>query len=315
MTTSTRPLLIAVLGSTGTVGTEVMRLLAQHPCTVRGVLRQPPSTYPVHPQERPARVSYVVADPSCETQLARAFAGVDALFLLVGTHPGQVETETRAIVAARHAGVRRIIKLSAPVVTAPASVEVANWHRTIEAQLTASGLEHCSLRPYAFMQNWLRNTAPIRLGGVIVGSAGDAPRNYVDCRDVAAVACALLLSEAPPPVAALTLTGPESLTNAEMAERITQVAGSAVRYENLSRAEHERLLLGRGKLPAWLARHIVELEELALRIPEPATNTIAALLPRHPRTMDEFLYEHRKAFARHDRLAPLQALLASLQRS
>lgn len=309
MTTRTRSPLIAVLGSTGTVGAEVMRLLAQHPCSVRGVLRRPPQDYPVAPQEHPARVSYVVADPGSEAQLARAFAGADALFLLVGTHPGQVETETRAIVAARHAGVRRIIKLSAPMVTAPAAVEVANWHRVIEAQLAASGLEHCALRPYAFMQNWLRNTAPIRHLGLIVGSAGDAPRNYVDSRDVAAVACALLLSEASPPASALTLTGPESLTNAEMAERIAQVAGSPVRYQNLTRDEHKHLLLTRGKLPAWLARHIVELEELALRIPEPATNTIAALLPRHPRTMDEFLYEHRAAFARQDRLAALRALV------
>jgi uncharacterized protein YbjT (DUF2867 family) len=35
-------------------------------------------------------------------------------------------------------------------------VEVANWHRSIEEKLAASGPEYCNLRPYAFMQNWLR---------------------------------------------------------------------------------------------------------------------------------------------------------------
>ncbi|GAB4129421.1 MAG: SDR family oxidoreductase [Roseiflexaceae bacterium] len=313
MSTQNRPPLIAVLGGTGTVGTEVLRMLAQRSCSVRSILRQPLSHYVVPPQEQPARVSYVLADMAVEAQLAHAMADVDALFLLVGTHPGQVETETQVIRVAQQVGVRRIIKLSAPVVQAPASVEVAHWHRAIEEQLAASGIEHCSLRPYAFMQNWLRNAEPIRQRRVITGSAGDAPRNYVDCRDVALVACDLLLSEQAPAVAALTLTGPESLTNREMAEQIALVSGAPMRYENLTREEHEQQLLKYGRLPPWLARHIVELEELALRIPEPATSTIAALLPRQPRRMNEFLYEHRAAFMPPDQPAPLRALIAWAQ--
>lgn len=230
----------------------------------------------------------------------------DALFLLVGTSPELVPTELRAVAAAQRAGVRRVIKLSAPEVAAPASVEVANWHRAVEAELAASGLEHCFLRPYAFMQNWLRNTAPITRLGAIVGSAGEAPRNYVDCRDVAAVACELLLSGAPPPAQALTLTGPEAISNRDMAERIGLVAGAPVRYDNLSRQGHYELLRTRARLPEWLARHLVELEELALRVPEPATSSLGALLARHPRTMDEFLHEHRRAFVRQGALLSLR---------
>lgn len=289
--------LIAVLGSTGTVGTELVRQLAEQDCAVRGVLRQPASRLPVPPQDRPARVSYVLADYSSESQLHRALRGAEALFLLVGTNPDQLAIESRAIDAARSAGVRRIVKLSAPIVGADAEVTVAGWHREIEAKLAASGLEYCCLRPYAFMQNWLRNTHTIQQFGAFVGSAGVAARNYVDCRDVAAIAVNLLLSDAPLP-RAITITGPEAITNQDVAERLSAVTGAHIRYENLTHDDHYRLLTTQAKLPEWLAKHIVELEALAVSIPEPTTSTVNELLNRAPRTMDEFLYEHRAAFLR-----------------
>jgi|GEM_PF-414818 len=296
MHSSSRTRLIAVLGATGTIGAEVMRQLAVHDCSVRGILRQPPQSYPVPPQDQPARVSYAIVDHASADQLQRALIGAEALFLLIGTHPDQVLTETRVIDAARQAGVRRIIKLSAPIVAPPASVEVASWHRVIENKLTASGLETCSLRPYAFMQNWLRNTQSITEFGTILGSAGTAPRNYVDGRDVAAIAVQLLLQEQALDTTAITISGPEAITNQEMAERISYVTGVPIHYRNLSVEDYYQLLHKQARLPQWLARHIVELEDLARRIPEPTTNTVEPLLGREPRTMDAFLHEYRSAF-------------------
>ena len=191
---------------------------------------------------------------------------------------------------------RRIVKLSAPVVTAPASVEAARWHREIEAVLAASGLEHASLRPHAFMQNWLRQADVIQHTNTILGSAGTAPRNYVDARDVAAIAARLLSSEVPLSGATFAVSGPEAISNADMAVRLSYVTGTEVRYENLTRAGHERALVEQARLPAWLARHLVELEELAVLMPEPFTSTVPELLGTTPRTMDEFIHEHRLAF-------------------
>ncbi|NOK64407.1 MAG: NAD-dependent epimerase/dehydratase family protein [Chloroflexi bacterium AL-N1] len=225
-----------------------------------------------------------------------ACAGTDAVFLLIGTNPDQVRIESHVIEAAQRAGVRRIVKLSAPVVEEPVSVEVAHWHREIEAKLEASGLEYCHLRPYAMMHNWFRNAHTIRNLGRIIGSAGTAPRNYVDCRDVAAIAVQLLLSEQPLQSNAITITGPEAITNQDMAERISRISGSKVPYKNLSREEHYHILVTQAELPHWLAQHIVELEELAIRIPEQGTNQVQQLLGRYPRTMDEFLQEYHSVF-------------------
>lgn len=295
-----RERLIVVMGCTGTLGRELMQQLvaAPHTISVRGVLRRADSIYPVPLQTAPTRVSYVTAKHTSVADLSRAFAGSDALFLLTGTSLQQVEVETCAVEAAQRAGVRRIIKLSAPLIAKGVSVEVANWHRQIETTIESTGLEYCFLRPYAFMQNWLRNTHSIRYFGKIVGSAGNAARNYVDARDVAAVATQLLLSEAAPVHKALTLQGPEAINNEAIAERLSNVTGGHIYYENLSFEDHYELLVTRANVPDWLARHIVELEALAVHIPERSSDSIKQCLGRYPRTMDEFLQESRLSFTR-----------------
>ncbi|XJR88044.1 hypothetical protein ACH34E_11745 [Elizabethkingia anophelis] len=44
------------------------------------------------------------------------------------------------------------------------------------------------------MQNWERNTFTIQYFGKIYGALGNAKRNYIDCRDVAATAVNYLLT-------------------------------------------------------------------------------------------------------------------------
>lgn len=290
---------IAVIGCTGTVGSEVMRQLAQQSCYVTGFLRNPERLYPVPLQERPARVSYITVNHQSLEQLTRACQDTDALFLLMGNHPQQIQSERRVIEAAQHAGVRRIVKLSAPLIpNSPINMEVASWHREIEQLLQQTVIEHCSLRPFAFMQNWLSHAVTIKRFGLIYGSAGNAPRNYTDARDIAAIATRLLLNKEPLPSTTLSITGPEAICNQEMAERISQVIGSTVRYKNLSKAEHFAMLVQRANMPEWLARHVVELEELAVQIPERQTNVVMRLLGQPARKMDAFLQENRNSFKR-----------------
>ncbi len=83
---------IAVIGCTGTVGSEVMRQLAQQSCYATGFLRNPERLYPVPLQERPARVSYITVNHQSLEQLTRACQDIDALFLLMGNHPQQVQS-------------------------------------------------------------------------------------------------------------------------------------------------------------------------------------------------------------------------------
>ncbi|WP_308130403.1 NAD(P)H-binding protein, partial [uncultured Flavobacterium sp.] len=119
---------IVVFGCTGTVGTEVMRQLNGRDCIARGVLRNPERPYPVQIGNDSSNITYVSADLNSMEQLKKACAGADALFLLTATSPQQVQHEINIIDAAKQSGIKRIVKLSAPIVQAAAHVEVSQWH-------------------------------------------------------------------------------------------------------------------------------------------------------------------------------------------
>ncbi|WP_121966194.1 NAD(P)H-binding protein [Myroides sp. N17-2] len=289
---------IVVFGCTGTVGTEVMRQLQYLECNVRGVLRTANRTYPIPLSSTPSNITYISANLTDKAQLRNACFGADAIFLLTATSPKQVDYEINIIDAAKHCGVRRIVKLSAPVIQPSAYVEVSQWHHQIDNYLIDQMEEYCCLRPHSFMQNWERNTFAIQYFGKIYATLGTAKRNYVDARDVATVAVNYLLEETEVRAISVCLAGPQAISNQEMASKLSLVTGREIEYINLTPEELFKQLSKRAKLPMWLANHIVELDNLSILIPEPITDSITNLIGRKPRTMDEYLQENRHYFNR-----------------
>jgi len=289
---------IVVFGCTGTVGTEVMRQLNGRDCMVRGVLRNPERPYPVLIDNGSSNITYVSADLNSKEQLKKACAGADALFLLTATSPNQVDYEINIIDAAKESGVKRIVKLSAPIVQSSAHVEVSQWHSKIDDYLIQNMDEFCCLRPHSFMQNWERNTFTIQYFGKIYGALGNAKRNYIDCRDVATVAVNYLLATEEVKLRSVVLAGPHALTNAEMAEKLSRITGQKIEYVDITPGELFSQLTKKAKLPKWLANHIVELDDLAIKVPEPETDTVTDLILRKPRIMEEYLQEYRHLFKR-----------------
>lgn len=289
---------IVVFGCTGTVGAEVMRQLSSADCRARGVLRNPERGYPVQIDKGQSNVSYLSADLNSVKELKKACFGGDALFLLTATSPDQVAHEINIIDAAIQSGIKRIVKLSAPVVQLPAKVEVSEWHRKIDDYLSGNIADYCCLRPHSFMQNWERNTFTIRYFGKIYGALGNAPRNYIDCRDVASVAVNYLLASDELKDRSVILAGPEAITNMEMAAKLSRVTGCEVEYLDIKPEELLSQFINKAKLPEWLATHLVELDDLAIKVPEPEQDTITNLILRRPGIMDEYLQEKRHLFTR-----------------
>lgn len=289
---------IVVFGCTGTVGKEVMRQLNASDCIARGVLRNPERPYPVPIGAQPSNITYVSADLNSSAQLKEACIGADALFLLTATSPNQIEHEINIIDAAKQSGVKRIVKLSAPIVQSPAKVEVSQWHGKIDDYLSQNMDDFCCLRPHSFMQNWERNTFTIQYFGKIYGALGNARRNYVDCRDVATVAVNYLLAPKELKQRSVVLAGPQAITNIEMAAKLSRITGSKIEYVDITPDELFTQLTKKAKLPEWLATHIVELDDLAIKVPEPDSDTITDLILRKPRIMDEYLQECRNLFKR-----------------
>ncbi|WP_435056411.1 NmrA family NAD(P)-binding protein [Streptomyces venezuelae] len=288
--------MIVVMGATGATGNALLHSLATSGTPVRALTRTPHRPIPGTAGVRRPPVEVRYADATDPHSLRTAFEGADRLFLAMANGPAQVELETRVIDLATHAGIGHIVKISAPAAEPDSPVAVSRGHHAVEEHLRACGVPHTVLRPYAFLQNLLR-LAPGVAQGVVLGTAGDAPFNHVDCRDVADVAAAALTR---PDIAGgtYTLTGPEAVSYPELAARLSALTGHRIRYVDLTPDELRDRLVREARMPGWLADHVTEIRQLAVTHPEAPTTTVGDVLGRPPRTLDAFLHEHRAHFRR-----------------
>lgn len=215
---------VLVLTATGTTGSRTVAALARRGAQVRAATRDPAKA------NFPAGVTAVAWSFDDRSTWEPALAGVDALYLATAPFRSDEAGEGEAIVAAaRRAGVKRIVKLSA------AGVEnnPASSMRRVELAVEASGLEWIHLRPSFFFENFIEfYGGGITADGAIYLPAGKGKTGFVAASDIGEVAAAALLSDATGE--AWTLTGSESLDHDEVAARLSEALGRPIRYVEIT---------------------------------------------------------------------------------
>jgi uncharacterized protein YbjT (DUF2867 family) len=146
------------------------------------------------------------------------------------------------------------------------------------------------------MQNVLTYFAPsIREQGAFYGAMGSARTSYVDVRDVAAVA-AKALQGGGHDEKVYELSGPEALTFAQIAEKISRHAGIAAGYVEIPAEAQRKAMLEQG-MPDWQVTALLELQEYYTGGQGSAVDgVLQKLLGRPPSTMDQFLGEFSGEF-------------------
>lgn len=228
-----------------------------------------------------------------------ALAGVDRLFLLVP--PGVGVGPVREFAdAADRVGVRHVASLS---ILGAEKLPVLP-HRRVEKHLAGSGMATTFLRASYFAQNLTEIHQPeIVERDEIFVPAGDGRLSFVDARDVAAVAAAVL-TEPGHEGLAYDLTGPVAMDFGEVAAVFTDVLDRPIRYTDPSRLAFARRLYGRGVPAPLVAFMVVEYSVVRLGVGGRTTDDVARVLGREPRTMREFVADHADVFRRD---APLSA--------
>jgi uncharacterized protein YbjT (DUF2867 family) len=100
------------------------------------------------------------------------------------------------------------------------------------------------------MQNFLMSVQQVADQGVLYGMFGEGRVAFIDARDIAAVAAELLTSHGHQG-ASYTLTGPEALSAAEVAERPAAATGRQVRSVDLGPDSYRHALAGAGMPGCW----------------------------------------------------------------
>lgn len=225
-----------------------------------------------------------------------ALEGCDRVFLLRPPAIADVEQTLVPFVDAAYArGVRHVIFLSV------AGAERRSWvpHRKVELHLETIGADWTILRPGFFAQNLAdAYRADILDDRRLYVPAGDARVAFIDVCDIGAVAAEVFASPDRFRRTALTLTGPEAITFAEVARILTAVLGTTIRYEPASVVGYVRHLRRRG-LP-WMQAAVQTILHTGLRRgdAEVVDPTVERILGRPGTTMREYVQRAAGTWAR-----------------
>jgi uncharacterized protein YbjT (DUF2867 family) len=273
---------ILVVGASGTVGSELSRLLeAQGETVIKATSRQP------------SAANQVQVDLVSQLGLKAAFEGIDRAFVL--SPPGHANQE--ALLAplvdeAKARDLKKVVLMTAMGANADESAPM----RKVERRLEASGLAYNIIRPNWFMQNfntfWLHG---IQTAGQIFLPVGSAKGSFIDARDISAVAARLLTSDTFAN-RDFDLTGARALDHAEVAAILTKATGKPIGFTDITPQAMLQGLLGAG-LPKDYAEFLVLiLGFFKAGYAQRTTEAVEQITGRPPRTIEQYATDYRASW-------------------
>lgn len=240
---------ILVTGSTGTVGSQILKQLAASGADVRGLTRSPAQA------QLPAGITAVLGDLSDIDSFRAALEGVTTLFLLAPNVADELTQAMQALIVARETGVKGIVYLSVYKGAAYADVPHFASKNTVEHMIHALALPATVLRPAYFIQNDLRQKEVLTGAGIYAMPVGHKGISMVDVRDIGEIAARELLrrdgaADALPPET-FDVVGPDVLTGPAIADIWSDVLGKPIRYGGDDTAAIEQRM--KAVMPAWHA--------------------------------------------------------------
>lgn len=278
---------ILVVGATGRVGRELVKLLVQHGESVRVATRNPSLASSRFDNRTVHAVEFDYDRP--ET-FAPAIAGAERVFLTV--RPGDNHSDEAALPLlhlAKKAKVQRIVDLTAMGVEQDESFML----RILEKHVESSGIPYTHLRPNWFMQNFDSGPmfADIRATGALHLPAADASVSFVDVRDVATVGF-VALTEGGHDGKAYTLTGKESLSYFRVVEELSRVSGRSISYIPISENSAREALV-KGGIPADLIDRWTDFyRKVRQGLCSPIRADIESVLGRSPVLFDQYANDY-----------------------
>jgi len=284
--------MILITGATGLNGSELVRRLSAKGIPSRALVRNPAKAQILASLPN---VEVVEGDMARPDSLTEALRGIERAMLISSSDPTMIETQSSFIDAARRAGVRHVVKLSGIIPELDSPFRFARMHAEIEQRLEASGLAYTHLRAGEFMPSYFRQVPSIVARGILALPMADARIASVDIGDIAEVSIAVLTTSGHEGKT-YPLTGPESLTMAEVAQKLSAVIGKTIRYVDVPPEEAKAARLAAG-MPPFLAEGLDELFAERRKGKESKVwPTIKEVFGLKPTSFDEFARQNAAIF-------------------
>jgi uncharacterized protein YbjT (DUF2867 family) len=217
---------VLITGATGVLGRALVDVATPAGVRVLQGVRDPAKA---NTAVEAVRLDY--ADPST---IVPALADVAAMVLMAPpldeTAPAQLAP---VIAAARTAGLKHLVFISAYGVNHNEQAPL----RVVEHMVINSGVPFTIVRMNFLMENFSEGflAGGIRGQNAIHLAAGDGKTSFVSARDVASAVVSIL--QRPPAGKEFDLTGPAAISHAEAAKIISDAAGRAITYHELTESQ------------------------------------------------------------------------------
>lgn len=226
--------------------------------------------------------------------LAVAFAGVDRVLIVSTDAVGRrVAQQTAAVSAAKAAGVKHIIYISAPAARPDLNAGLVPEHFWTEVAIANTGLDFTILRNHMYADNILHGVAASIAAGQIFDATGTRGTSYVTRADTARTAAGALLEAEGQQI--LDVTGPAPITGDELAASLSKASGKPVARIGLTAAQLAEGMAAAG-VPAGMVGVLVAFQvDAAQGYHSIVTDVVERFSGRKPQTLDAFLAENRAA--------------------
>jgi uncharacterized protein YbjT (DUF2867 family) len=271
-----------VIGANGTVGSALVDLLNARGEAVRKAT------------SRPTRAADEVhLNLVTQEGIAGVFNGVDQAFLLAPPgHTNQDALLIPVIDEAKRAGVKKVVLMTAM----GANLDPNAPLRKAEIHLEASGLKYNIIRPNWFMQNfntfWLHGIVNDQTIALPVGTAKGS---FIDARDIAAVADALLFRH-DVDNKDFDLTGAEALDHDQVATILSKETSRNIRFQDITPEAMRPNLLAAGLPPNYAEFLLMILGYFKAGYAERTTDAVQTLTGKAPRTFSKYAKDYRSAW-------------------
>lgn len=285
-----------VTGASGQLGRQVVDLLVQAGVgPIIAISRNPERLADLAARGVEARKG----DFNDPTSLDSAFAGGKRI-LIISTDdltPGKrLAAHSNAVAAAKAAGISHIVytSLTNPVSDSP--IGFAPDHAETEKLIVASGADHTILRNNLYADLLLMAGAQSIALGQHFAAAADGKTGYVTRADCARAAAAALMTARGKQT--LDITGPAAVSQAEIAETLSGIAGKPIPYVALPTEDLVQAMIANG-LPEFMARVFASFDEaIAQGYLDVASADLNTLTGQPGQSVRDFLLANRGALLR-----------------
>lgn len=284
---------ILITGATGNISSGIITQLKGSEHRLQALVRNPEKAQDLKRQG----VELRVGDLEKPWTLGSAFAGADTVWILAPPGPRAPEQCSNALWAARQAGARHVVRLSAIGASHTAPTINSRLHALSDAELAASGIPFTILKPHYFMQNLLMAAQSIAQQGAMYFALADGKMGLIDSRDISEFA-AHVLTNAGHEGKTYTLTGPASVSMHQIAAAISKAIGKTVKYVPVT-AEAERQTILQMGIDEWMANLLGDYSAAySLNWGDLVTDDFQRVTGKSPRSIAQFAKDFAGAFGK-----------------